>query len=141
MDPLVVSASVTLPAASMTWTAVRASGPGGQNVNKVSSKVELRFDPRAATLDEWTLSRLRALAGASRLDAEGRVVLVSQKTRDQRQNLEDARDKLRLLVEAAMVRPKRRRPTRPTRSSNARRLDSKSRDSRKKQDRRGGFGD
>ncbi len=141
MDPLFVSPTVTLPASSMTWTAVRASGPGGQNVNKVSSKVELRFDPRATTLDPAVVIRLRVLAGPSRLDAEDRLVVVSQKTRDQRQNLEDARDKLRELVEQALVRPKKRRPTRPSRRANARRLDAKSRDSQKKRDRRGGAGD
>jgi ribosome-associated protein len=132
---------VTLPASSLTWTAMRASGPGGQNVNKVSSKVELRFDPRLATLDPAVLIRLRALAGAARLDAEDRLVLVSQKTRDQRKNLEDCREKLRVLVEAALVRPKSRRPTRPSRRANARRLDTKSRDAQKKRDRRSGSGD
>lgn len=141
MDPLFVSPTVTLPSSSITWTAVRASGPGGQNVNKVSSKVELRFDPRATTLDPAVVIRLRVLAGPSRLDAEDRLVVVSQKTRDQRQNLEDARDKLRELVEQALVRPKKRRPTRPSRRANARRLDAKSRDSQKKRDRRGGHGD
>ena len=141
MLPLTITDALTLPASCFSWAASRASGPGGQNVNKVSSKVELRFDvDGCAALDGATKARLRTLA-ATMLDADGRILLVSQKTRDQPRNLEDARDKLRELVEQALVRPKKRRPTRPSRRANARRLDAKSRDSQKKRDRRGGHGD
>jgi ribosome-associated protein len=83
-------------------------------------------------------TRLRALAGAARLDADGKILLVSQKTREQPRNIEDAREKLRELVTEALVRPKKRRPTKPSRGAQARRLDTKSRDAKKKKERSGG---
>jgi len=116
-----------IPEADLTWTAVRASGPGGQNVNKVASKVELRFDlAHTRALNAAAKIRLRQLA-RTRLDAAGRVVVVSQKTRDQARNLEDARRKLADLVARALVPPTPRRPTRPTRSAHERRLGEKKR--------------
>jgi ribosome-associated protein len=135
MNPLEISGRITLPASCLTWSASRASGPGGQNVNKVSSKVELRFDlDGCGVLDEGTKDRLRALA-RTMLDAEGRILVVSQKTRDQPKNLEDAREKLQALVLRALVRPKKRRPTRPSRGAVARRLEEKSRAGKKKKER------
>ena len=136
--PLVVTAAVSIPGAELEWRAVRSSGPGGQNVNKVASKVELRFDlARTRALDEATRLRLRALAGG-RLDAEGRILVVSQKTRDQERNLEDARDKLRALVLRALVPPRPRRATRPTRGSRERRLGGKRHRGAVKRARQGG---
>lgn len=123
--PLVVDDRVTLPASSLVWTAVRASGPGGQNVNKVSSKVELRFDLEGCeALAEPVRARLRAIA-RNLLDADGCVLITSQKTRDQAKNLADAREKLRLLVVRALEVPKLRRPTKPTRGSQRRRVEGK----------------
>ena len=123
--PLVVNDRVTIPDDDLSWTAVRAAGPGGQNVNKVASKIDLRFDLAGTrALDDATKERLRALDGA-RLDADGRILVSSQLTRDQRQNLDDAREKLRSLVLRALIRPKARRPTRPTRGSKERRLGGK----------------
>jgi ribosome-associated protein len=120
----------------MSMQASRSGGPGGQNVNKVSSKVELRADlERIAGLDAGARGRLRALA-AGRLDAEGRLLVVSQRSRDQRANLEDAREKVRALVLRALEEPKRRRPTRPTRGSSERRLAEKKRRGRQKASRR-----
>ena len=130
-DGLVVQADLTIPERDLSMRATRASGPGGQNVNRVATKVELSFDLRGSTaLDEPTKARLRRLA-KNRLDAAGNLVITSQVTRSQ--NLDDAREKLAALVRAALVVPKRRRATRPTRASKERRLDSKRRQSQKKQ--------
>lgn len=136
MSDLPISRRVVIPAADLSWTAVRASGPGGQNVNKVSSKVDLRFDlEHTAALGDAEKERLRALAG-SRLDKDGRLVVTSQATRDQSRNLEDARDKLAALVKAALTPPKRRRPTKPSRAAKARRVDDKRKRSETKQARK-----
>jgi ribosome-associated protein len=133
---LPVTPGLALPAAELSWVAVRASGPGGQNVNKVSSKVELRFDFESSrVLGAAVKARLRALAGA-RLDAAGRIVIVSQATRNQPQNLEDAREKLAALVRRALVAPKRRRATKPSRAARESRLVEKRRRSETKRTRR-----
>ncbi len=134
-DSLFVTPHLTIPGTELSFRAVRASGPGGQNVNKVSSKVELRFDfERSSALDDYTKARLRALA-YSRLDSEGRLVITSQATRDRQRNVEDARAKLAELVAQASHREKRRRATAPTRASNRRRLDEKRRSASRKGDR------
>jgi ribosome-associated protein len=137
MDALVVRPGVVVPADALSMQASRSGGPGGQNVNKVSSKVELRVDlERIAGLDAGAHGRLHALA-AGRLDAEGRLLVVSQRSRDQRANLEDAREKVRALVLRALEVPRRRRPTRPTRGSTERRLAEKKRHGQQKASRRG----
>ncbi|HEY7511091.1 MAG TPA: alternative ribosome rescue aminoacyl-tRNA hydrolase ArfB [Vicinamibacteria bacterium] len=117
--PLRVNPDVLVPAAALSWKAVRSSGPGGQNVNKVASRVELRVDlSRVEGLTAPQRERLAALA-AARLDAEGRLLVTSQRTREQARNLEDARGKVRALVARALVAPRRRRATAPTASSRA----------------------
>jgi ribosome-associated protein len=127
-DAIEVAPGVRVPPSALEVRAVRSSGPGGQNVNKVSSRIEL-----AVALDgieglpEGALARLRALAGR-RVDAEGRLRVTAQESRDQRRNLETAREKVRALVERALVVPKARRATRPTRSGKERRLRAKKRD-------------
>jgi ribosome-associated protein len=134
-EPLVVDARVTIPAQDLSWHAARASGPGGQNVNKVSSKVELAFDVAGTSaLDDAAKARLRA-AYASYFDSAGRLVVKSQATRDQSRNLDDARARLREMIAQALVVPKRRKKTRPTWGSKMRRLDDKRRHSEKKRDR------
>ncbi len=123
--PLVIDDKVTLPGHDLEWTAVRASGPGGQNVNKVSSKIELTFDlDDSVALTDAVKARLRVLAKNS-LDAEGRVLVTSQKTRDQSKNLSDAREKLREIILKALVVPKKRKPTKPTKGSKVKRLTTK----------------
>jgi ribosome-associated protein len=124
-EPIAVAPRVSVPAAAISWRAVRSSGPGGQNVNKVASKVELRVDLAAVTgLSVGARARLRA-AAATRLDADGRLLVTSQRTRDQGRNLEDARDKVRRLVADALVEPKRRRATRPSAGAHDRRVRAK----------------
>ena len=124
-----------IPDAAFDWKAVRASGPGGQNVNKVASKVELRVDlSRIEGLDAAARSRLLLLV-ASRLDADGRLLITSQLTRDQGRNLGDAKAKARALVGRAAIVPKTRRPTKPSRAAKARRLDAKTIDARRKANR------
>jgi ribosome-associated protein len=138
-DPIQVTAVVRIPGEAIRFKAVRAGGAGGQNVNKVSSKVELRIDLAAIEgLPADALVRLRT-AQRNRLDAEGLWMIVSDRTRDQLKNLEDARDKASEAIRAALVRPIPRRATKPTKGSKERRLDSKKRTSQTKQQRRGSF--
>ena len=135
-DPLIVRSDVVVPPDAMEIHAVRSGGPGGQNVNKVASKVVLRVDlAQILGLDTAARGRLQTLA-AGALDAEGRLLVTSQRTRDQRVNLEDAREKVRELVLAALVRPTARKKTRPTRGSVERRIEDKKRRSRVKTARR-----
>lgn len=138
-DSLPITESVWVPAEAIRFKAVRAGGAGGQNVNKVSSKVELRIDlTQIVGLPEDALGRLRT-AQRNRLDAEGLWIVVSDRSRDQLKNLDDAREKAAEAIRAALVRPIPRKATRPTRGSQERRLSAKKRASQTKQQRRGGF--
>jgi len=126
-EAIVVTDTVRVPGRALTVRAVRASGPGGQNVNKVATKIDLRVDLDAIEgLSEGARARLRTLA-APRLDADGRLVVTSQAERTQAANLEDARDKVRRLVRAALVRPRARVATRAPAAAAQRRLDVKRR--------------
>lgn len=135
-EPIRISRGIHVPAAALEWRAVRSAGPGGQNVNKVASKVELRVDLSAvAGLDPLARTRLRALA-AARLGADGRLLVTSQRTRDQLRNLEDARSKVQRLIERALAAPRPRRLTQPSPRAVERRLRHKRERSSVKRQRR-----
>lgn len=116
---------ITIPEAELDESFVRASGPGGQNVNKVSSAVQLRFDVRASpSLPDDVAVRLMRLAG-SRLTRDGVLVISADRFRTQERNRADARERLQALVAQAEVRPIKRRPTKPSAGSKERRLTGK----------------
>lgn len=120
-----VTPTVSLDESELEERFVRSSGPGGQNVNKVATAVELRFDAgRSTALADDVRERLRAIAG-NRMNADGVLVIDARRFRTQAANRQDARDRLADLVRQALVRPKRRRRTRPTAASVRRRITSK----------------
>jgi ribosome-associated protein len=133
---LEVTPSVVIPDSELSFAFVRASGPGGQNVNKVSSAVQLRFDLAGSTvLSEPVKSRLRALAGR-RLTDDGAILIIARNQRSQEHNRREALERLTDLVQRALVVPKTRKATKPTRASKERRLESKVRQRRTKQGRK-----
>ena len=135
MPALIIKEGLVIPEDQLRWTYVRSGGPGGQNVNKVNSKAVLRWQPPADFLPPAAWARFRQLA-ARYLTVEGAVVIASDEYRDQLRNTQRSADKLRVLLLTALVPPKRRVATRPTKSSRLRRLDDKRRSSEKKQSRR-----
>jgi ribosome-associated protein len=122
-----VTAQISLEEREITEDFVRASGPGGQNVNKLSTAVQLRFDVRhSPSLPPEVATRLERLAG-SRLTRDGVLVITAQRHRTQGRNRQDALDRLIGLIRAAAVAPRKRRPTKPTRASRERRIEGKKR--------------
>ncbi len=122
-----VTPHISLDEREIEESFVRSSGPGGQNVNKLSTAVQLRFDVRRSpSLPDDVRARLERLAGA-RLTQDGVLVITAQRHRTQARNRDDALERLLALIRQAAVAPTKRRPTRPTRASRERRIDSKKR--------------
>ena len=138
MDDIVVTPRVIIPGDELAMSFSRSGGPGGQNVNKVASKVELRWNPTTSAALEpderaWLIERLK-----NRLTSDGTLIVTSTATRDQIKNRDDATSKLALIVKAALHRPKPRRATKPSRSAKRRRVADKRHHSEIKRNRRGG---
>ncbi|MDK9783435.1 aminoacyl-tRNA hydrolase [Vibrio sp. B172a] len=131
---LKISNSVTIQDWEIQLSPIRAQGSGGQNVNKVSSAIHLRFDVRHSTLPEFYKERLLALSD-SRISKDGVIIIKAQQFRTQEQNKEDALNRLQALIQSASRQEKKRLKTKPTRASQRRRLDSKNKQATKKQQR------
>jgi ribosome-associated protein len=133
--PLVISPQISIPDEEFEWKFIRSSGPGGQNVNKVSSAVQLRFLlPLNSSLPVSVRNRLRHLAGQKLID-DGSILIAARSERSQEQNRRSALERLNALIQTAMVEPKIRKKTRPTRASKERRIESKKRRGSTKQQR------
>ena len=125
--PLAVNAGLEIPDHELELAFMRASGPGGQNVNKVSSAVQLRYNLAGSTvLSAAVKARLRALSGR-RVTTDGALLIVARNQRSQEQNRRDAEQRLVELVRRALIAPKIRKPTAPTRGARERRLEGKTR--------------
>ena len=123
---LQISNNVAIPAREIEISAIRAQGAGGQNVNKVSSAIHLRFDIGASSIPGFYKERLLKLKD-HRITKEGVIVIKAQQHRSQEMNKEEALRRLQQLIKSVAVSPKKRKPTKPTRSSQKKRLDSKTR--------------
>lgn len=137
--PLAISEHVAIPDDELEWKFIRSSGPGGQNVNKVSSAVQLRFLlHRNTSISASAQHRLRRMAG-QRLVDDGTILITARDERSQEQNRRSALERLADLVRAALIEPKIRKKTRPTRASKERRIDSKKKRSSTKRGRGGSW--
>ena len=133
---LEINPNLVIPDSDLSFAFIRASGPGGQNVNKVSSAVQLRFDMAGTTaLSDAVKSRLRALAGR-RVTDDGAILITARNQRSQDHNRREALERLADLISKALVVPKTRKATKPTRASKERRLESKTRQQQTKKARR-----
>jgi ribosome-associated protein len=141
-EALVVSPRLAIPRSELDVSFARSGGPGGQNVNKVSSKVVLRWSfERSPSLSEDERALIRAKAPPRYLTSQGELVIMASEHRDQPRNLEAAFARLAAAVRLALERPRARRATRPGRGARARRRDEKQKQSEKKAGRRGDPGD
>ena len=119
-----ISHPIVIPESEVEFTAIRAQGPGGQNVNKVSCAIHLRFDIAASSLSDYIKEKLLKL-NDQRITKDGVIVIKAQQSRSLEKNKQEALQRLLELVESAAIIQKLRRPTKPTRSSQTRRLESK----------------
>ena len=125
--PLNITPSIVIPDDELEWKFIRASGPGGQNVNKVSSAVQLRFLlPINSSIPVAARNRLRAQGGQKILD-DGTILISARSERSQEQNRREALERLSALIQSALVEPKIRKKTRPSKASKERRIESKKR--------------
>jgi len=137
--PLSITGGIVIPDEDLEWKFIRASGPGGQNVNKVSSAVQLRFRlAENSTLPAAVKHRLRRLAG-QRLNDDGSILIAARSERSQEQNRREALARLETLILAALVAPKVRKKTRPTKGSQERRIQTKKQRGDTKRGRRGSW--
>jgi ribosome-associated protein len=132
---LSIAPGVLIPSGALTFRAVRSPGPGGQNVNKRSTKIELRVPLSAIPISPAALQRLRAAAGW-RINSDDELIVVADDERTQLSNRDLAAERLIELIRRAMIEPKKRYKTKPTKGSQRRRIESKKRTSEKKQSRR-----
>ena len=128
---LIISSNVSIPEAELDFSAIRAQGPGGQNVNKVSSAIHLRFDISQSSLPDFYKQRLLRLSD-NRISKDGIVIIKAQQYRSQDKNRIEAIERLQQLIQSAGVTAKARRPTKPTRGSQVRRVDKKTQHGKKK---------
>jgi len=135
MADLYINARLTIPSAEISVSTARSSGPGGQNVNKVNSKVTLHWSPGNCASLSAAWRRRFVTSYANRINRDGQIVISSQQYRDQSRNLADARQRLVSMLLSCQNPPKTRKATRPTLGSKRRRLEQKRQQSRKKQNR------